>query len=460
MDRSTAPHPNGSARRASRIPPALLVALECARVPAALLLLPLRVPWYALRRRALRAELLDSLRHPAPVAEPPRPAVPARAPVVFVSAAEPSGERHAVRLVRELRRLCAELGAPEPRFLGLGGRALEREGVRCLGDPVARAAMGADVLRSLGFYLRLVRDAARAFHAGQVDLFVPVDSPALHAPLGRIARRYGVPSVHYVTPQLWAWAPWRVAGYRAAVDRALSILPFEPAWFAARGVPCAHVGHPQRDALAELQPPSAAPEPALLVLLPGSRASVVERNLPWMLSAAARARLEAPELEVVIAAATPALRTAIDAVRERSGASSWSTVDDGGLHPLLARARLALSVSGTVLIDLLERRLPAVVVYRLSSALEARLAPHALSVPWFSSVNLLVGREVLPEFCFHGQGPLEQVAGLLLQLLRGGALRERVLEGLEEASAALGPPGAARRAARWALAAAHGGDAP
>jgi lipid-A-disaccharide synthase len=314
------------------------------------------------------------------------------------------------------------------------------------------------VLRSLGFYLSLVRRTARVFHDEPFDLFVPVDSPALHAPLGRIARACGVPCMHYVTPQLWGWAPWRAAGYARAVDLALTILPFEPAWFAARGVRCAHVGHPQRDALATpaarghagAREQPAASEP-LLVLLPGSRAGVVARNLPWMLSAAARLRLELPELAVAIGAAAGPSRAHVREAVARAGAGGWARIEEGPLHPLLARARVALSVSGTVLVDLLERRVPAVVIYRLGGPLAARLAPHALSVPWFSSVNLLANREVYREFTFHGAGPLEEVCAELVLCYKDPDRRRAVREGLELAARSLGPPGAARRAALQAL---------
>src|SRR5438874_10358663 len=108
-----------------------------------------------------------------------------------------------------------------------------------------------------------------------------------------IAQRYGVRTVHFVTPQYWAWAPWRVHAYARTVDRALSILPFEPAWFARRGVRVAHVGHPlldelelsrsPPDSMGTARAPTSGSPARELVLLPGSRAGVIARNLPWML---------------------------------------------------------------------------------------------------------------------------------------------------------------------------------
>ena len=400
---SRAPRPTGPS-------PSRAVAREFARALVDLVLGAPRLGLYLLRRRRLAAELAADLARPAKVEDRELPAaLPTDRPlVVFVSAAEPSGETHALNLVRALRAELAAAGAPPPRLLGLGGPALADQGVEIVGNPVARAAMGADVLRALPFYLRLLRDAAAALRSG-ADLFLPVDSPALHVPLAHMARRYGVPVAHFVTPQYWAWAPWRVRGYARAVDLALSILPFEPSWFRRHGVRVVHAGHPQLDRLADVP---TSPEPAdapRLVILPGSRGSVIERNLPWMLARARRLAECVPGLEVVIPHDREDQRGRLEALLAREAAGLDVRLVFGDLHGELARARAALSVSGTVLLDLLHHRLPAVVVYRLGSPFLARLSRHLLTVPWFSSVNLLAGREVLPEHCFAGEGPTLEI---------------------------------------------------
>jgi len=429
------------------------VLAECARSLGAALVSPLRTAASIARHGALVAGVRSDL---ASVAAPddPGPQSPARdRPLrAFVSCAEPSGESHALGLVDALRSELADAGAPAPELVGLGGERLAAAGVRTLGDPVARAAMGADALRSVPFYFGLLEEAARELRERPFDVVVPVDSPALHVPLGHIARRYGAPVVHHVTPQYWAWAPWRVGGYRRAVDLALTILPFEPSWFARHGVRARHVGHPHLDALATLPRAAESEREPLLVLLPGSRESVVRRNLPWMLAAAGRLRLARPSLSVALPHGREELAPLITDLVARAGASSWVRLELGRLHETLGRARLALSVSGTVLVDLLHQRVPTVVVYRLKSAWSARFAGRVLTTPWFSSVNLLAGRELLPEFAFAGVGPLEEVAGALASLADDGPARRETLAGLEEAARRLGPAGASRRAARHVLA--------
>ena len=429
--------------------PRSLVRREVARALGAGLLLPARALGYLATSGRRRREVADSLASPAALAaDPSLPPLPDRPLRIFVSCAETSGETHAVTLVRALRAAIERRGGPPPEITGLGGVRLEAEGVRHVGRPVERAAMGfGGAVENLSYYADLLRRTAAHLAETRPDVCVPVDSPALHVPLARIARAHEVPVVHFVTPQYWGWAPWRVGGYRAAVDRALSILPFEPAWFARRGVPVAHVGHPLLDALASVPAERPAEDARHLVLLPGSRQGVLSRNLPWMLAAVARLRAREPEVRALVVHEQRELAEPIEAAIERAGAAAWARAETGNLHGSLSRARCALSVSGTVLLDLLHRRVPAVVVYRLSSRRAEWASRRFLTVPWFSSVNLLAGSEVYPEFTFHGDGPVEAIDAALRRAWGDEAWRKACVAGLDLARERLGPPGACDRAA-------------
>ena len=126
-------------------------------------------------------------------------------------------------------------------------------------------------------------------------------------------------------------------------------------------------------------------------------------------------------------------------------------LETGDLHGSLRSARSALSVSGTILIDLLHHRLPAVVIYRVKGRFEVWMSRHLLTAPWFASINLLAAEELLPEFAFCGDGPRAEVAGALERCHRDEAWRARCRTGLERVARRLGPPGAADRAASHAI---------
>ena len=451
--------PEAAARPRSDFSARGAVAAELARAAGDGLLLPFRTARYLAERPRLRAEFEADLEHLQPVQEagPPR-ALPTRPLRFFLASAEPSGERHAVRLVAALRAELARLGAPAPEFLALGGPRTRALGVETVGDPLARAAMGLDPLRSVPFYARLLATTGEAMARFRPDLVVPIDSPALFVPLARIARRARLRGAHLVAPQYWGWAPWRVGAYREAFELALTILPFEPAWWARHGVRTAHVGHPALDGLPTAPAPD-DPGRRTLVLLPGSRAGVVARNLPWMLARAAELQRRHPELEIVLPHESDRHRAQLEAALAAAGATGQVRLALGDLHRELARARAAFSVSGTVLIDLLHHRLPTAVVYRLESRVASRVAPYLLTVPWFSSVNLLARAPVYWEACFHGEGPVEACLAHLEQALFDASFRTRNLGALEETAARLGPSGAIERAARHLIAAAADGGA-
>jgi lipid-A-disaccharide synthase len=408
---------------------------------------PLYVAGFMRRRGALRAEIAADLNRPAAIDEPPALRAFTQTPRLFLSCAEPSGELHALNFLRELRQM-----VPGASVSGLGGAALASAGVSLLGDPVTRATMGfGGIVESLPFYVGLLNRCAEHFRSVRPDVAVLVDSPALHVPLGRIAREFDVPVLHFVTPQHWAWAPWRADGYARAIDRALTILPFEPAWFARRGVPVAHVGHPLLDELAQAPVATAPGGGTTLAVLPGSRASVIDLNLPWMLSALAALRDRLPGIDVAVVQAGDRHVGRIERHVAHAAATRWARIETGDLHASLSHARAALSVSGTVLLDILHHRLPTVCVYRVASRRGMLLYRHALLTPYFASVNLLAGREVMPEFCFRGRGPLEAVLMALRRSYEDENYRRELALGFDVALDRLGPPGACRRAALHAL---------
>jgi len=429
----------------------MAIAAELMRALGDLALLPPRLLKQVLAQPERCRELEELLLSEPEFMDEPLDAgsLPDRPLRLFLSAAEDSGETHAANLARALATECAELGLPAPELFGFGGDRMAEAGVEILARPVDRAAMGIGAaLRELSYFSGLLKTAADTFERRSPDAFAPVDSPALHVPLARIAKKHATHTVHFVAPQYWGWAPWRVRGYAKAIDTALTILPFEPAWFADTDVTTEHVGHPLLDALSEV--PSTQPDPGAsdLVLLPGSRASVIDLNLPWMLERVAPLVNEGASVLVLQDSTRHGGR-----IRNHLLNSQFEgkvAVKTGDLHTHLAKARTAFSVSGTILLDLLHHRLPTVVVYRLESGL-AWLRPRLLNAPYFASTNLLAGREVLPEFGFTGSGPLAQVEGALRTAHTDDAWRTECLAGLDEAARRLGPPGATRRAARALL---------
>ena len=385
------------------------------------------------------------------------------APRIFLSCAEVSGEVHAANLARAIQRLAQEHALPAPELVGFGGKSLAAAGVEIIGDPVAEATLLASgIAKALPFYVGLIRRAARSFLGSEsqtpVDLFVPVDSPALHVPMARVAKRCGVPSVHFIAPQFWGWAPWRVGRYRKNVARALTILPFEPHWYKRHGVAVTHVGHPLLDELESLPQPPAPEDPqrTAWVLLPGSRRGEIEDNLRWMLAAMEPLWQSDPKLKVYIAQSRDDHRELIESIVGQFTSNDPAKhpkpeLTIGDLHGTLARCRGAFAVSGTVLTDLLVHRIPSVVIYRDPGGWKGKLQDRLLTPGLFASTNLVAGHELLPEYCFGDEGPKLQVGQDLIRMHSDATYRQHLIEGLDRVEKALGGPGACERAARAVL---------
>lgn len=424
--------------------------LELARALGGAALAPVRYAAHVPVRRRVLAEIRQDVLEGAGELSPlPALDLPQDRPLrVLVGAAEASGEIHGANLIRAIRAQAEAAGAPPPEFAALGGDRIRKLGVPTIADPVARAHTGFDgVLSSLPYYVGVIEDTARHARVVRPDLFIPVDSPALNVPLAHAVRRYGVKTCHLVAPQYWGWAPWRVHGYRKAMDLSLTILPHEPSWFSRHGVRTRHIGHPLLDDLAEIPVTRPDERSSILAILPGSRRGVIQRNLRWMLDALGPLRQAAPAAEVRILQATDEHAALI---RELASGHEV-TLACGDLHGELARARAAFAVSGTILTDVLHHRLPTVVVYRFSKRLESFLYDHVLTTPYFASTNLLAGHEVLPEHGFRGRGPVEEVRAQVRAIFEDPETRTRAGRELELAARRLGPPGAIARAATHAL---------
>ena len=162
---------------------------------------------------------------------------------IGIVANEPSGDLLGASIVREIRAR-----VPDARFVGVAGPRMQDAGCETLMPQERLSVMGlVEVLRHLPELLRARRDLVRYFLVARPDVFIGVDAPDFNLPLERRLRRARIPTVHLVSPTVWAWRPGRVKGLRSAVDLLLSIFPFEESFLLARGVNARYVGHPMAD---------------------------------------------------------------------------------------------------------------------------------------------------------------------------------------------------------------------
>jgi len=311
--------------------------------------------------------------------------------------------------------------------------------VSLLADLTSRPVMGlGPALARIPFFMKVLARTFALFRRDPPDLAVLVDSPALNLIVGEKARRAGIPVLYYVCPQLWAWAPWRMARFRRACDGALTLFPFEAPFFREGGVRAAWAGHPLTRKHAEPPAPAGSGptgDPPILALLPGSRPHDQEGNLPLMVAALRVLRKEGRRIRAVVGQDDPVrLEKARALLREIPGGGEVETTGD--LPALLAGARLALVKSGTGSLEAALAGTPNLVLYTLSSPLLRFLGRRYLSVPWVAAANLAAGREVVPELLLV-RGEEEALARAAARLWDDETAREKQREDLREVRARL-----------------------
>lgn len=370
---------------------------------------------------------------------------------LMLVAGEASGDAHAAALVTALRRL-----APEADFelFGRPGPRMRASGVESTVEDGDLAIMGIfEVARALPRFWRTYRQLQAAARRRRPEAAILVDWPEFNLRLARALRRDGVRVIYYISPQLWAWRQGRVRCIARDVDLLLSILPFEPAWYAARGISHVEfVGHPL---VGEVRPSRTRaefcrahaldPERPLIALLPGSRRKELQRILPPMLDAACIVERSTESAQFVVALAPS--RTHDELARlfaAHARAPHNLRVVHDETYDALAAADAAAVASGTATLEAMLLETPLVVVYRESS-INWHTLGRLIRTDDVGLVNLIAERRIAPELIQDEFTP-ENLARELLALLvpsRNHAMRAE----LRAAKTKLGAGGASARAA-------------
>jgi lipid-A-disaccharide synthase len=362
------------------------------------------------------------------------------APKVLISAGEASGDLYAAGLVDALRRR-----RPDLEFFGCAGPRMQKAGVRPVVDAHSLAVIGlvevlAHIPRIYGEYRKLL-DAARA---ERPELAILTDSPDFNLRVARQLKKLGIPVFYLVAPQVWAWRKSRLPLMRRTIDRLLCIFPFEPEFFARYGVDAVYIGHP----LTRLVNPSASraelrrrfgiPDTTpLIALLPGSRTGEAARHLPILLDTVERLKRSSQAVARFILAVPPGTIPVRSNFRERISAASIQLLE-GKTWDVLVCADVALAASGTVTIEACLLGTPMVTFYRVNT-LSWWMGRALVRVPFYSMVNLVAGRKIVPEL-IQDQMTAESLAREALKLLENEAARESMQRDLAEVAEKLSGP--------------------
>jgi len=344
---------------------------------------------------------------------------------------------------------------PGLTFCGIGGPRLQEAGVRILFSSSGMAVVGlTEVVSRLATITRAYLALKTILRKDRPVLLILMDYPDFNLRLAHAAKRFHVPVLYYISPQVWAWRKGRVKTIRRCVDRMAVILPFEKDFYRERGVHVEHVGHPlveeipadlERDrATLDLGLHQASP---VLALLPGSRKEEVTNLLPVMVQAAEKIRSKHARLKCLLPRASTVPSELLEELLRES--SLDVRVTQGEVYRVLKASDLALVASGTATLEAAILETPMVIVYRVSP-LSYWIGQRVISVPFIGLVNLVAGEEVVPELIQADVTP-DRLAQEAMDILDHDDRRRNMVNKLRAIRAALGQGSASGRTARIAL---------
>ena len=350
--------------------------------------------------------------------------------MVGLVAGEPSGDLLGAELVTALRER-----HPWARFVGIGGPKMMAAGVESLYPMEKLSVRGyVEVIRHYREIIGIRSDLKRYFLREKPSVFIGIDAPDFNLDLESALKSRGIPTVHYVSPSIWAWRGGRIRKIRKAVSRMLTVFPFEAPIYERAGIPVSYVGHPLADMLAdmpdktaaraELRIPATAP---VVALLPGSRLSELEQLSDVFVAAAEKIAAAVPGVRLLVPLVNRQTRELFEAAlyRRESGALEI-TLLFGHAHVAMAAADVVLVASGTATLEAALLQKPMVITYRMPR-LSWWIMNSLRYQPWVGLPNILAGEFVVPELLQDAATPWS-LSAAVIELLNDRDRRNSIEE--------------------------------
>lgn len=359
---------------------------------------------------------------------------------VYLIAGEPSGDLLGSRLMRALQAKTD--GNIE--FFGLGGDTMEREGLKPLFDISELAVMGIfEVIPSIPRVLKRIKQTVNDIIQKQPDIVITVDSWSFCSRIHKALRKLntGIPQLHYVAPQVWAWKKRRAKTMYKYIDRLLTLLPNEPQYFTKHNLVTDFVGHPviESDALKASGEDfrnkfNIAPEKQIISILPGSRHNEVSKLLPDFLAAAQLLHEQNPDMCFVL----PTVKTVAKRVKKMLQKNPLPLVvveTEADRYSAFQASSAAIAASGTVALELAICNIPHIIAYKVSN-LTYLMAKYLVKIKYVNLTNIMLQRGVVPELLQDKCTP-QDIVREIHELLKNGQAYDRQMEGFNEVKAYL-----------------------
>jgi lipid-A-disaccharide synthase len=367
---------------------------------------------------------------------------------VVIVAGEASGDQHGAQLIKAMQEK-----NPALFFCGIGGTALRQAGVRILVDASELTVVGITevfsklpgILKGMGIIKKLLRSL-------KPELLILIDFPDFNLHLAATAKKIGIPVLYYISPQIWAWRRGRVKRIGRLVDHMAVILPFEQQFYTANHVPATFVGHPLLDAplpTADQIFRTGGEGQVTIGLVPGSRDNEITRHLPVMLNTAGILKDRLKQVRFIISHAASVERKQIEMIVAEHPCRLNVEIISDGVETVFARSDVIVAASGTVTLQAAIHGAPMVIIYKVSP-ISFILGRALIRVPNIGLVNLVAGRQLVPEFV-QNAASAENISSAVEKMLADRVQLNHLKKQLFALRDVLGGAGASDRVAELAL---------
>jgi len=379
----------------------------------------------------------------------------AHPPSILVVAGESSGEMYAAELVSAIQ---ARMGNEPLQFFGCGGERMRRSGVETVVDIHKLAVLGPfEAVSHLLHLYTALKLLTQESEARRPQMAILVDFPDFNLRLAKRLRTLHIPIVYFISPQVWAWRSRRVLLMKELIDHMLVVLPFEKEFYAGFGMDVDYVGHPLLDRVKTsmsrgdfFRKYRVEGRGTVISLLPGSRTKEIQYHLPVLLQTARRLARERP-MKFFLPLASSANRTLVECLVQEACADLPLEIIVDDAYNAVAHSDLAVVSSGTATLETAILGTPLITVFKISN-LTWIVGQYLVHVPFYSLVNLIAGKEIVPEL-YQNEFNGDRLYTEIKKYLDDDALRKHVRMELSLVKEKLGEGGAIERAAakiwRW-----------
>lgn len=315
---------------------------------------------------------------------------------VFISVCEASADAHCARLIEAVKSIDDSV-----EFIGVGGEKMAEAGCELIENTVDKAAMMYNAFGQISSYIKLLKRIKTLLRDGDIDKVVVCDSPAFNFHVAKAATRMAVPTLFYVAPQLWAWAPWRIHKLKRCCGELASILPFEKQWFGKRGLSVKFVGNPLFDQLEDDPRNNAkdysnySPDSARVLLLAGSRNAEIETLWQPMQQIALKLKKTYSNIKFMAVASDSKRLSKLKSLQINGLEIEYSS---DSVIETCKRADYCFVASGSATLEVAASGCPMIIMYHANKWVWHLLARWLINTKHLSLVNIVAQRELVPEF--------------------------------------------------------------